>query len=73
MVTRHGGGSSFGFGFGSGSCIGSSDVELREFIVTEISQAILEETHNMLGTINKGMIDLMDECMHSLRVELATS
>lgn len=63
----------FGSGFGPGSRVGSSDAKLHEFIATEISRVILEETHVMFGTIKEGIIELMDECMRSLRVELVVS
>ena len=45
VITRHGG----GHGFDSGSGVGPSYVELCEFVMYGISQAILETTPVMFG------------------------
>lgn len=60
-------------GYGSGLGLGDepSDVELREFIMSEISRAILETTPVMLGLIKEGMVELIKERLMAFRAELA--
>lgn len=62
VKTLHGGGISSS----SGSCEGSSDSELCELIVAEVSRAILEEKPGMFLKSKEGLIELMDKCVRTL-------
>lgn len=67
-MNNRGGGS--GSGSGSGSGVEPNDESICEFVMSEITCGILEETPMMFGTINKRIMELLDECRGAFRAEI---
>ena len=62
-------------GAGEGSGSGSGDERIhektREFLSSEITRIILEQTPVIFGSINEGILELMDERLGTFRAEVA--
>ena len=67
MVSTRGG----AFGSGSGDGDEPIDERLYEFITSEITHGIMEATTMIFGTINEGIMELLDERIRVLRGEIA--
>ena len=72
VVTR--GGSYIGVGAsgcsGSGSGTGVMDDRMREFISSEVTHNIIEQTPVIFGTIKEGIMELLDERLGAFHVEI---
>ena len=64
---------SFGVGEGSGSGLGvrQLDDQTREFISSEITCSILDQTPVIFGTIKEGILELLDERLSAFHTEVA--
>ena len=65
-----GGGS--GFGSGSGAGPEPMDKQIWEFILSEITRDIMDQTHVMFGTIKVGIMELLDDCLGAFWAKNAT-
>ena len=67
------GSSDAGGGSGSGSDpeVGQMDEQTREFLSSEITRIILEQTPVIFGSIKEGILEMMDERLSTFRTEMA--
>lgn len=65
-ATRGGSGS----GSGSSSRAGCIDDQMWEIISSEIKCSILEQNLVIFGTIKKGIMEILDECMGAFHYEM---
>lgn len=65
-----GGGSSIGDRSGSGSGSGLLDDQMREFIFSENTRGILEQTPVISGTIKEVIIQMLDDHLGTLHTEI---
>lgn len=69
MVVNRGG-SGPGERSGSGSGAGPLDDQMQEFILSEITRNILEQTLVIFVLINAGIMELMDERMGVFHIDM---
>ena len=60
-----------GEGSGSGSGAERMDEQTREFLSSEITRIILEQTPVIFSSIKEGILELMDERLSTFRVKVA--
>ena len=73
MVTLRGrpvGSSGAGEGSGSGSGTGQLDDKNREFISSDITHCILEQTPVIFGLVKEGILEILDERLSSFHSEV---
>ena len=58
-------------GSGSGSGAEHLDEKTREFLSSEVTCTILDQTPVIFGSIKEGMLELMDERLSTFRAEVA--
>ena len=70
VITRSGvGGLGSGFGLGSGTKL--IDEGFHKFITSNIMRGILDATAVMFGTINEGIVEMMEEHFRTFRDEMS--
>ena len=67
MVMRTRGG---GFGSGSGAGIKPIDEQMQEFILSDITHSILEQTLVIFGTVKEGIIEILDKFLGTFHTEI---
>ena len=55
------------FDSSSGADVEPIDERMRGFIMSEITCSIFDVTHVMFGTINEGIMEIVDELLGALR------
>ena len=68
VMSTCGGGS--GSGSGSGVGIEPMDEQMRDFISSEITRNILEQTPVIIGSVKEGIMKIFDECLGTFRREI---
>ena len=69
VMSTRGGGSSFGLGLGSG--VEPIDGRIHEFVSFVITRGILDVTPVTFGTIQEGIMELLDERLGDFLIEIA--
>ena len=70
MITRQGGSSGEGTCSGSGSGVEPIDERMCEFITSEVTHDILEQTPVTFSTINERIMEILDELLGMFRSEI---
>lgn len=63
----------YGSASGSGTNVEQIDERIHEFIMSEMTRDILDATPMMFDTINKGIIDLLDERLWAFHAKIVAS
>ena len=68
VMSTHESGYGYSFGLGSGFGVEPIDERICEFVSSEITCGILDETPIMFGTITEGIMEMQDERLRAFRV-----
>ena len=68
VINTHTGGSSFGSGSGAGT--DPIDEQMWEFIQSEITRNILEQTPMIFGTVKEGIMEILEERLGEFHTEI---